>query len=160
MHLIWSLQFFFDFEVIFHMLFQFGTEESAGCGQIHRNNSALVLNRHPIEPHKYLIWPHGAVIEPYIRSYEVSMRFYEISIKYQSWVVSVNLSTSSRFFCTKLKLHVEDDLEIKKKLQGLNQVHKWSLHAKIWVLEMKNKEKCWLMANRSAPQLWDLTPWW
>ena len=114
MHLIWSLQFFLDFEVIFHMLFQFGTEEFAGCGQIHRNNSALVLNRHPIEPHKYLIWPHGAVIEPYIRSYEVSMRFYEISIKYQSWVVSVNLSTSSRFFCTKLKLHVEDDLEIKK----------------------------------------------
>ena len=46
------------------------------------------------------------------------------------------LSTSSRFFCTKLKLHVEDDLEIKKKLQGSNQMHKWSLHAKIWVLEM------------------------
>ena len=85
--------FFFDFEVIFHMLFQFGTEESAGCGQIHRNNSDLVLNRHPIEPHKYLIWPHGAVIEPDIRSYEVSMRFYVIFIKYQSWVVSVNLST-------------------------------------------------------------------
>ena len=88
-HLIWSLHFFY-FEVIFHMLFQFGTEEFAGSGPIHRNNSALVLNWHPIEPHKYLIWPHGAVIEPYIRSYEVSMHFYEISIKYQSWVVSVN----------------------------------------------------------------------
>ena len=139
MHLIWSLHFFLDFEVIFHMLFKFCTEESAGCGQIHRNNSALVLNRHPIEPHKYLIWPHGAVIEPYIRSYEVSMHFYEMSIKYQSWVVSVNLTTSSRFFCTKLKYHVEDDLEIKK-MQGSNQVPKWFLHAKIWVLEMKNKK--------------------
>ena len=28
----------------------------------------------------------------------------------------------------------------KKKMQGSNQVHKWSLHAKIWVLEMKNKK--------------------
>ena len=39
---------FFNFKVIFHMPFQFGTEESAGCGQIHRDNSALVLNRHTI----------------------------------------------------------------------------------------------------------------
>ena len=36
------------------MQFQFGIEESGGCGQFQRNNSALVLNRYPIEPHKYL----------------------------------------------------------------------------------------------------------
>ena len=112
-HLIWSLHFFY-FEVIFHMLFQFGTEESAGCGQIHRNNSALVLDRNLIEAHRYLIWPYVGFYHCSMRSYEVFMWFYGMSIKYQSWVVSVNLSTSSRFFCTKLKLHVEDDLEIKK----------------------------------------------
>ena len=115
------------------MQFQFGKEESAGCGQIHRNNSALVLDRNLIEAHRYLIWPYVGFYHCSMRSYEVFMWFYGMSIKYQSWVVSVNLSKSSRFFCTKLKLHVEDDLEIKKKLQE-------SLHAKIWVLEMKNKK--------------------
>ena len=44
---------FFDFEVIFHMQFQFGIEESAGCGQIQRNNSALVLDKNIIEGHRY-----------------------------------------------------------------------------------------------------------
>ena len=118
---------FFYFEVIFHMIFQFGTKESAGCGQIHRNNSALVLDRNLIEAHIYLIWPYVGFYHCSMRSYEVFMWFYGMSIKYQSWIVSVNLSTSTKaelflwicpfceFVYTKLKLHVEDDLEIKKK---------------------------------------------
>ena len=41
--LIWSLDLFFDFEVVFHVLFQLGTEESTRYGQI--SISALGLDR-------------------------------------------------------------------------------------------------------------------
>ena len=52
------------------------------------------------------------------------------------------LSTSSRFFCTKLKLHVEDDLKIKKILQGSNQMHKWSSRCDLYALiYLQNKPK-------------------
>ena len=112
--LIWSLKFFFDFEVIFPMLFQLGTEKSTVLFHYKWQNSALVLDRHLVQPYGYLKGPHRAGKEPSWRSFEVSMWFYEVSIKYQSWVLSFLVKYYCRFFCTQLKLHVEDDLEIKK----------------------------------------------
>ena len=119
---------------------QFGTEESAGCGQIHRNNSALVLNRHPIEPHKtphMTSWSSDITLHKVIWGiYALLWYFYQVP----------KLSCFCEFVHIKQILLYQIEIVCgrwprnKKNLQGSNQVHKWSLHAKIWVLEMKNKK--------------------
>ena len=136
MHLIWSLQIFLDFEVIFHMLFQFGTEESAGFGQIHRNNSALVLNRHPIEPHM-TSWSSDRTPHKFIWGiYALLWDFYQVP-KLSCFCEFVHIQ---QILLYQIEIACGRWPRNKKKLQGSNQVPKWSLHSKIWVLEIKNKK--------------------